>query len=146
MAHYVARVQTPMTPDKAFAYMADLRNFAEWDPGVARSEQVEGDGAGADAVYDVTIKARREMTLRYEVTEFDAPQRIKVVGKTRLLTSTDIVEVSATDEGTLVVYDATLDLPFPLSLGDALLAKTFQKIGDKAAAGMVKALDGTLVS
>ncbi len=147
MARYVARVRTPKSPDQVFPYMADLRNFAEWDPGVVRSEQVTGDGPGPDAVYDVTVKnGGREMTLRYRVTDYDPPRRIEVVGKTRLLTSTDVVEVTPADDGSLVVYDAKLDLPFPLSLADPLLAKAFQKIGDKAAAGLEKALDGSLVS
>ena len=34
MARYMTRVRTDMAPSEAFAYMADLRNFAEWDPGV----------------------------------------------------------------------------------------------------------------
>ena len=34
MARYVTKVRTPRSVEDAFAYMADLRNFAEWDPGV----------------------------------------------------------------------------------------------------------------
>ena len=30
--------------DEVFAYMADLRNFAEWDPGVKKVVQIVGDG------------------------------------------------------------------------------------------------------
>jgi carbon monoxide dehydrogenase subunit G len=146
MAQYIARILTPKPAEEAFAYMADLRNFAEWDPGVVSSQQVAGDGPGLDAAYDVTVRAgSRKMTLRYVVTEYNAPKRIEVVGKTKLLTSTDVIEVSADGDETLVVYDAKLDLPFPLSLGDALLSRTFDKIGDKAAAGMEQALDGTLL-
>jgi hypothetical protein len=146
MARYVARVRTSRNADEVFAYMADLRNFAGWDPGVARSEQVVGDGAGPDAVYDVTVRnGGREMTLRYEVVEYDPSRRVKVVGKASVFTSIDVVEVSEDGEGTLVVYDATLRMPFPLSLADPLLAKAFRGIGDKAAAGLERVLVGTLV-
>lgn len=34
MARYVTTVKTARTPQNVFAYMADLRNFTEWDPGV----------------------------------------------------------------------------------------------------------------
>ena len=36
-----------------------LSNFAEWDPGVVKVEQIEGDGAGPDAVFDVAVKGVR---------------------------------------------------------------------------------------
>ena len=49
MAHYLVHVRTPMPPAEAFDYMADLRNFATWDPGVDRVDQVRGDGGGPDA-------------------------------------------------------------------------------------------------
>ena len=69
MARYVVHVRTPMPPAEAFAYMADLTNFAEWDPGV---EQVEGDGAGPGAAFDVEVKLPGwTMTLRYETVAFD---------------------------------------------------------------------------
>ncbi len=44
MARYTVTVRTPMSPEDAFDFLADLRNFEEWDPGVERAEQVEGDG------------------------------------------------------------------------------------------------------
>ncbi len=147
MARYVARIRTDMSVEDVFAYMADVRNFEEWDPGVVRSVQVEGDGPGVGAVYDVTVPSfGREVTLRYTMTEYSPPGRFKVVGKSPLLTSIDVIEVSSGGDQTQFVYDATLELKFPFSLGDALLTKTFNKIGDKAAEGMEKALRGALVS
>jgi hypothetical protein len=62
-----------------------------------------------------------------------------------VFTSIDVVEVNEGGEGTLIVYDATLRMPFPLSLADPLLAKAFRGIGDKAAAGLEQVLNGTLV-
>ena len=43
MARYVTKVRTARSADEAFAYMADLRHFAEWDPGVKKVVQVEGE-------------------------------------------------------------------------------------------------------
>ncbi len=147
MAHYIARVKTLMSAERAFAYMSDLRNFEDWDPGVVDSKQVLGEEPGPDAVYDVTVKnAGRTSTLRYEVTDFEPPNRVRVVGKTGVLTSVDVVDVAPDGDGSMVTYDATLVLSFPLSLGDRLLDKAFQRIGARAAEGLERALDGTLVS
>lgn len=147
MAHFVARINTTMPVEDVFAYMADVRNFEEWDPGVVRSVQVEGDGPGVGAGYDVTVPSfGRELTLRYTMTEYSPPGRMKVIGRSPLLTSTDVIEVTRVGDQTQFVYDATLELKFPFSLGDAFLTKVFNGIGDKAAAGMEKALGGTLVS
>lgn len=147
MARYVARINTAMPVEDVFAYMADVRNFQEWDPGVLRSVQVEGDGPGVGAAYDVTVPSfGRELTLRYSMTEYSPPGRMKVIGKSPLITAIDVIEVKRDGDQTQFVYDATLKLKFPFSLGDAFLTKVFNKIGDKAAAGMEKALGGTLVS
>ena len=72
MARYVTTVRTTRSPEDAFAYVADLRNFAEWDPGVVAAEQVEGQGIGSDAAYEVTVKnPGRDITLRYRTVEID---------------------------------------------------------------------------
>ena len=49
MARYVTTVRTMQTPAEVFAYMADLRNFAQWDPGISKVIQVKGAAGGAGA-------------------------------------------------------------------------------------------------
>lgn len=147
MARFVAEVQTENNPEDVFAYLADVRNFTEWDPGVVESVQVSGEGPALGAEYDVTVRTgRRDMTLRYEIVEFEAPYRMKVVAAAGWFRSIDEIEVTAVDGGTLAVYDAALKMPFPLSLGDRLLQRVFDRIGGKAQAGMEKVLQGALVS
>lgn len=50
LARYITTVRTQRASAEVFAYMADLRHFADWDPGVKKVVQVKGDGAGADGV------------------------------------------------------------------------------------------------
>ncbi len=143
MARYVTTVRTPKSPEEAFAYMANLENFIEWDPGVSKSEQVAGDGPGIGAAYDVRASGA---DLRYETLEYDEPNRIIVEAKTTFFRSYDIIEVSANDDGGCdVTYDATLELNGFFGLADIGLRLFFDKIGDKAAAGLVKVLDGTKI-
>lgn len=144
MARYTTTVRTPRSPEDAFAFMADLRNFVEWDPGVRAAEQVRGDGPGPDATFDVTVDAvaGRALTLRYETIEYDAPRSITVEAASRLLTSLDRIVVAPDGEGALVTYDAVLTLNGPLGIFDRLLQGSFREIGDRASRGLVRALDG----
>lgn len=143
MARYVTTVRTPRSPDEAFTYMADLRNFAEWDPGVTASTQVQGDGPGPDAEFDVSVKAPgRPLTLRYVTTEYDAPRSVTVKASSRLFTSLDRIDVTPEGDGALVRYDAELTFNGPLGIFDKLLQGSFRKIGDRANQGMIRALDG----
>ncbi len=146
MARYVVHVRSPKSQVEAFDYMADLTNFARWDPGVSEATQVEGEGPGPDAAFDVTVSAGpRPLTLRYETTSYDAPERVVVEAKSNLLTSLDAITVKADGEGSIVTYDAELTMKGLLGLVDPLLGLVFNRIGDKAADGLVQALHGEKV-
>lgn len=146
MARYVVHVRSPKPAAEAFAYMADLSNFAEWDPGVAGVEQVQGDGPGPDAAFDVTVKGvGRPLTLRYHVTAYDPPDKVVAKAQSRLLTSFDTITVRSDGDGSVVTYDAELKLNGLLGLADPLLGLSFNRIGDRAATGLVRALDGKKV-
>jgi len=142
MARYVTTVRTRRSVADAFAYMADLRNFAEWDPGVRKVVQVDGNGAGPEAVFDVTLSGRRGTTLRYRTVEYAEPSGLLVVADTSLLRSTDRITVRADGLATVVTYDADLSLKGPLRLAGPLLVVAFRRIGDRAAAGLRRVLDG----
>jgi carbon monoxide dehydrogenase subunit G len=123
--------------------MADVRNFARWDPGVEKVTAVAGDGPGPGASYDVVVRAGpRRLVLRYEVKEWDAPHRVLLVAQTRTLRSVDEITVQPADGGALVTYDAQLELRGVLSLGNPLLGAVFSRVGDRAAAGLRRALAG----
>lgn len=146
MARYVTSVATPKSAAEAFAYMADVTRFAEWDPGVKRAVRVAGGGPGLGAAYDLTVQAGGTTVMRYEVKEYDAPRRIVLVARTLFLTSVDEVRVEEASRGTVVTYDATLTLNGPLRLFDPLLRLAFRTIGDRAAAGLARALSGKAVT
>jgi carbon monoxide dehydrogenase subunit G len=146
MARFVVHVRSPKPAVEAFAYMADLSNFAEWDPGVDHAEQVQGDGPGIDAAFDVAVKAiRGSLTLRYQITDYDPPDKVVARAESRLLTSLDTITVRGDGGGSVVTYDAELKLNGLLGVADPLLGLSFKRIGDRAAAGLVRALDGEKV-
>jgi carbon monoxide dehydrogenase subunit G len=141
MARYVTKVRTARTPQEAFAYMADLRNFAEWDPGVKAVKQVEGSGGGPGTTFDVTVAGPgRDLTLRYVTEEHDAPRNLLVVARSLTLTSIDRITVEPDGTGSVVTYDADLRLNGVLRIGDLGLRLVFGRIGDRAAAGLRRVL------
>lgn len=151
MARYVVHIRSPLPVAEAFAFMADLRNFARWDPGVVEVHQVEGDGGGADAVFDVAVKGvGGPLTLRYHTTTYTPPERVVARAETSRLTSLDTITVrpdgTGDGAGSIVTYDAVLELNGILGVADPVLKLAFNRIGGRAAAGLIKALDGQRVA
>lgn len=142
MAHFVTTVRTERSVEDVFAFVSNLENFTEWDPGVESSTQTNGDGPGIGATYDVKASGAE---LTYSIVEFDEPNRMAAEAKTTFLYSYDIITVEERQGSTYVSYDATLDLNGPLAIGDVALGVMFNKIGNKAAEGLVEALDGVRI-
>lgn len=133
MAHYTTTIRSRWTPTEAFSYMADLRNFEEWDPGVRSARLVVSPQPGPAAEYDVQVTG---MTLRYRTLEFTKPERVAVEATSKLLRSYDVIEIGATDSGSEIRYEATLELNGILRFADPLLRLAFNRIGDRAADGL----------
>jgi hypothetical protein len=146
MARYVVTVRTSKPPDEAFAYMADMTNFVEWDPGVISAVAAPGEDGDPPRMVDVTVKGVRPTTLRYKVEEFEPPHRMVARASTSLLTSLDVITVEPTEDGCDVTYDAELTLNGIGSLFGFALQPLFNRIGDKAAAGLIEVLDGRRVA
>ena len=146
MAQFVISVRTFKGVTQAFDYMADLRNFAEWDPGVTKVAQVVGDGGGVASSFDVDVKGvGKDLTLRYETTRYEPPTVVVARAESSMFTSLDRIEVVADGAGSIVTYDAQLTLNGPLGIADPLLGLVFKRIGGRAAKGLVQVLDGEVV-
>lgn len=143
MARYSTTVRSPLPPAEAFAFMADLRNFERWDPGVTAVSQVRGNGGGPDALFDVTVKSvGKDLVLQYATTRYDEPTTVQVEARSTMFTSIDRIDVVADGDGSRVTYDAELRLNGVLRIFDVGLAVAFKRIGDRAASGLERALGG----
>jgi len=138
MARYTTSVSTRLSPADAFAFMADVRRFAEWDPGVSKAVRVQGEGATGSA-YELTLSPGATV-MRYEVTACEAPRMLRMIARTRLLTSVDEVRVVPSGTGAVVTYDAVLTLNGLLGVMNPLLQLAFNRLGDRAARGLERAL------
>lgn len=137
MAVYEAQIETPRPPEEVFAYLATFSNAAEWDPGVADAEMVSSGPVGHGSVFRLTIPlAGRPRRFDYEIVEFDPPRKVVLRAETPLLRSVDTILVEPGERGARVRYTAQLTPRGVLGIADPLLARQFQKIGDRAIAGL----------
>lgn len=141
MAFFRTSFEVPVPADRVFAYLADFRNAAAWDPGVAAARKL---GRGPVAIGTrFELEARflgRGVPIRYEVVQFDPPARVVFQGETPALRAVDAVTLEKTARGTRVTWDASLALRGLLYLADLPLHLLFQRIGRRAAKGLERAL------
>jgi len=141
MARYKATVDTPHTPDEAFAYLSDFSTTAEWDPGVLEAERL-GDEPIADGSEFRLVAhfLHRKTTLTYSIVEYDPPSAVTFRGENSSVVSLDRITFEPWGGGARITYDADLALKGPVKLADPLLALAFKRVGDRALAGMRKTL------
>ena len=142
MAHYVTTVPSSKTPEEAFAYMSDIRNFALWDKGIKKIDQVVGDSAGVGSSYDITVKGfgGKDAVFRYVTLECDSPTNVLVKGKNWMFTSVDRVTITPTATGCDVTYDAVLTANLIVWPMNIWLGRIFDKVGAVATRGLTKVL------
>jgi len=153
MARYRTSIDTGWTAQEAFAYLSDFSTTAEWDPGVVEAERVGGGPVGGGAVGGGVIGEGtefrlvaeflgRKTRLTYRVVEYQPSRAVTFVGENATVVSRDRITFEATATGTRVTYDAELRLKGLLRLADPLLALAFNRVGDRALAGLGEVLAG----
>ena len=142
MARYVTTIHSSKSPEEAFAYMADLRNFSQWDRNIISVKQREGSGGGKDTVFDIAVRGigGRPSVLRYTTVEYDEYTNILVKGKNTIFTSIDRITVVPTPTGCDVIYDAELIANWIVAPMNLFLGAVFKKVGDAATRGLQKVL------
>lgn len=137
MAHYKATVDTSRPPAQAFSYLSDFTTAAEWDPGTVQSQRL-GEGPIGEGTEFRLVAAflGRKTALTYRIVEYQPPHAVTFRGENSTVVSLDRITFEASDGGTRIVYDAALTLKGPLKLADPLLALAFNRVGDRAVAGL----------
>jgi hypothetical protein len=139
MAVYVEIIPTPLSPERAFAYMANLDNFPKWDPGTKSSVHVSGEGA--NAIYDLTVSGPgRPIVLRYHYATYDPPREFAIEAVTRSLRTVDTITITPQGSGSSVRYEATLRTRGWLAFLNPFLGPMFHRIAKRGGVGLRKAL------
>jgi hypothetical protein len=135
VAHFVTSIDSSLSQEEAFAYMADFSNALEWDPSVSEARR-SGDGFDLVASF-----GGRDVPLHYDVVELEAPRLVILEARRPSFTSRDTITVTPSGGGSVVHYDARLSFTGIGRLLDPLMQLAFNRVGARAAQGMRTALN-----
>jgi carbon monoxide dehydrogenase subunit G len=138
-------LDTPLSPDETFAFVADFANARLWDPGVATSEREGPPGpVRLGTRYRLGVRMRgRVAPIVYEVTTWDPPQRVVLTGDGSNVHAIDDIRFGPRPDGTgtRIDYIADIRLTGWLRLLEPFAGGAFRKIAADAVGGMQRALD-----
>ena|SRR5947209_1493611 len=142
MARYVTTIESAVPAADSFAYMADFANARLWDPSVSEARRVDEAPIGKGSAFDLVARfAGRDVPLRYEIVEYDAPRRVVLEARRPGFVSRDTITVEPTANGSVVHYDATLAFVGLARLLDPVMQRIFNRVGARATAGIQTALN-----
>jgi hypothetical protein len=142
MARYVTKIESALPQAEAFAYMADFANARVWDPSVSEARRVGESPIGIGSAFDLVARfGRRDVPLRYEIVEYDAPRRVVLEAQRPGFVSRDTITVEPAGNGSVVHYDATLAFSGIGRLFDPIMQRVFNRVGARATLGMQTALN-----
>ena len=142
MPRYVTEVSSSLPPVEAFAYMADFANARLWDPSVSEARRVGEASTGLGSAFDLVARfGGRDVPLRYEIVEYDAPRRVVLEARRPRFVSRDTIEVETAGDGSIVLYDASLSFGGLGRLLEPVMQRAFNRVGARATAGLQTALN-----
>jgi uncharacterized protein YndB with AHSA1/START domain len=144
MAHYSATVTSDRPADEVFAYLADFRSVAEWDPSITASVHINGDDPiKVGAIFQVTTNTTlNDVVLSYETIELNRPHKIVLRGENDSMISIDTITIQGRpDGGAEVTYDAEIGLKGVRKLADPVMQLGLNRLGAKARQGLEEKLN-----
>ena len=135
-------IQTDLSRDEAFAFVADFANAPAWDPGTASAERLDPGAVGVGARYRLGVRMRgRVVPMEYRIVAHEAPRRVVLEGHGSGVRATDTITFEEAGSGTRIGYVAEIHLEGWMRLVEPLAGGAFAKIGRDARDGMQRTLD-----
>jgi carbon monoxide dehydrogenase subunit G len=136
------RIETPLSIDAAFAYVADFANSAEWDPGVATAERLDSGPIGRGSRFNLGVRFGPQVAaMGYTISEFDPPNRVVLLGSGSGISAVDEIRFERLDGTTRLDYTADIRLGGLLRLLEPFVGRALRNVGRNAAEGMQRTLD-----
>ena len=136
------QIETPLSTDAAFAFVADFANSSVWDPGTATSERLDSGPVGVGARYRLGVRlGGRVAPMEYRIAVFEPPNRVVLNGEGSGVSAVDEIRFEPVANGTRVDYTADIRLGGWMRLLQPFLGRAFSKLARNAAEGMKRELD-----
>ena len=134
-------IETPLSLDVAFPFVADFANSSRWDPGVRSSEAVNPGSPAVGARYRLMVRmGGRFAPMEYRVSALEPMRRVVLTGSGSGVSAVDEIRFERAGTGTHIDYTADIRLGGLLRLVQPFLGRSFRKIAKDALAGMEKTL------
>ena len=142
MTRLRGHIVTPLSPEAAFAFVADFANSALWDPGVATSERIDSGPVAVGARYRLAVRfGGRTAPMEYRISVLEVPTRVVLTGQGSGVSAVDEIAFEPAGTGTRIDYMADIQLGGAMRLVQPFLGRTFAALARDALAGMQQALD-----
>jgi hypothetical protein len=142
MATFTTTLDSSWALPDLFNYMATFSNAAEWDPAVTSGEALSDGNPRLHSSYLLSLAVGgRQISLEYEIVEFDRLRRAVVSGGTKMLRSLAEIEVTPSPRGTLLTYSVSISGLGPLAGADPVIARMLRRSGSKAEVGLRTRID-----
>ncbi len=136
------QIETPLSIDEAFAYVADFANSETWDPGVDTSERLDPGPVAVGSRYRLGVHlAGRVAPMEYRITALEAPDRVVLEGTGSGVTAIDDIRFERAGTGTRIDYTADIKLGGLLRFVQPFLGRAFAGLARRAVDGMQRTLD-----
>ncbi len=142
MARLSETLETALSPERAYGFIADFANSATWDPGVAWAESLTDGPARIGSTYRLGVRMGRRVTpMEYRITALEPGRRVVLEGSGSGVDATDDISFAPVATGTRIDYVADIRLRGWLRLAAPFSGRAFAAIARNARSGMLTTLD-----
>ena len=137
MARYIASLDTTRPIEEVFDYLSDFSTTQEWDPGIVEAHRLDNGPVAIGSEFRLLASfLGRTNEITYRIVELDSPTTVALRGENQTVVSFDRITLEPAGGGTRITYEAELTLKGPLKIADALLGLAFNRVGNRALAGL----------
>ena len=127
--------------EEVFEYTADFSHISEWDPGVGSSHAMSAGPVGLGSQFAVeAVFGSSTIPMVYEVTAYEPPNRVVLIGKGDTLDAVDEITFSEQEGGTLIDYTADLTFHGAIRFVIPFMGPLMKRVGRRALDGLVAQL------
>ena len=144
MARFRATIPSTLSQEEAFAYLAAFEHAAEWDPTVREASRVnEGELRLGSRFRVVSTVADLDVALVYEITRLEPPRLVVLEASDASISARDSFSVEPDGDGSVVGYEATLELRGVRRLLEPATQAAFDRSGRAAETSLRARLNPT---
>jgi hypothetical protein len=136
-------LQTSLSVEDAYTFIADFANTAQWDPGTLSSVRLDEGPVGVGARYRLQVRmGRRVAPMEYRIVTHEPTSRVVLEGAGSGVTARDEIRFAPLPTGgTAIDYVADIRLGGWMRLLEPFAGAAFRRIGRDAQQGMRGTLD-----